>query len=223
MRRVEHPNPYRPKPVNAANDTELRALLRALDASQIDDATRCAIELQLLTGARPTEVRLATWTEFDFARAIWVLPGARVKSGREFRVHLSEEALAVLQRAKRIKRESKKSTFVFPGVRGGPMEKMAVARALSRLTDRIAKEGGKKLTPHDLRRTFRTMLSRLGVLPHVAELCMNHQERETMRRVYDGHDYFSEMANTWDRAGAHLAALEKGGATVTSINAAKVA
>jgi len=30
------------------------------------------------------------------------------------------------------------------------------------------------------------MLLRLGIALHVAELCMNHQEMETMRRVYDG-------------------------------------
>jgi hypothetical protein len=67
------------------------------------------------------------------------------------------------------------------------------------------------------------MLSRLGVLPHVAELCMNHQERETMRRVYDGHDYFNEMAVAWDRAGAHLAALRSGGAEVIPFSGARAA
>ncbi len=87
------------------------------------------------------------------------------------------------------------------------MEKMAVARALSRHADRVTEYGGKRLRPHDLRRTFRTMLSRLGIQPHVAELCMNHQETETMRRVYDGHDYSAEMAEAWDRAGAHVQAL----------------
>ena len=48
------------------------------------------------------------------------------------------------------------------------------------------------------------MLSRLGIAPHVAELCMNHQETETMRRVYDYHD---KMKEAWDKAGAHIAAL----------------
>jgi integrase len=100
---------------------------------------------------------------------------------------------------------------------------MAVARALARLADRVTKSGGKKLTPHDLRRTFRTMLSRLGVMPHIAELCMNHQERETMRRVYDGHDYFAEMVDAWEKAGAHLAALRSGGATVTAFKQARAA
>ena len=223
MRRVEHPKPYRPQPVNAANDAELRALLRVLGASSADEATKLAIEFQLLTGARPAEVRLSSWSEMDLKRATWTLPEAKVKSGRAFRVHLSPQALEVLRRAREIKRDGKRSPYVFPGGAGEPMEKMAVARALSRLTERVEGIGGKKLRPHDLRRTFRTLLSRLGVLPHVAELCMNHQERETMRRVYDGHDYFGEMADAWDRAGAHIATLRKGGASISSIKEARAA
>ena len=141
-----------------------------------------------------------------------------MKSGREFRIRLSPHALSVLKRARGL---SKKAELVFPGKNGQqvgqakPMEKMAVARALSRLAAKD--EGPRKLRPHDLRRTFRTMLSRLGVLPHVAELCMNHQETETMRRVYDGHDYTKELNDAWDLAGAHIASLRAGGAQVIPI------
>jgi integrase len=110
-------------------------------------------------------------------------------------------------------------TSCFQGANGGAMEKMAVTRALTRLSERLAKEGGKKLRPHDLRRTFRTILSRIGVAPHVAELCLNHQETETMRRVYDGHDYRAEMVDAWKRAGAHLGALRSGGALVIALPA----
>ena len=196
------------------------ALLRTVDESKLWESTKLVIEFQLLTGARPAEVRQATWAEVNSDRELWTIPADRVKSGRAFRVHLSKQALAVLDRAK-VNRGS--SDFLFPGSNGGAIEKMAVARALSRLADRAEDIGGKKLRPHDLRRTFRTMLSRLGIPPHVAELCMNHQETETMRRVYDGHDYFGECAAAWDSAGAHVAALRSGGAHVVPISAAKAA
>jgi integrase len=212
MHGVENPKPYRPAPVIAANDVEITALLKAVNDSQLWEATKLAIEFQLLTGVRPGEVRLAVWSEFNPAKAAWTIPAERVKSGRDFQVHLSEQALAVLGRASRI---SGHGTYVFPGAKGGAMEKMAIARALSRIAARG--ESAKKLRPHDIRRTFRTLLSRIGVAPHIAELCMNHQETETMRRVYDGHDYFAEMADAWDKAGAHIAALGKGGAQVIQI------
>jgi len=224
MRGIENPKPYRPQPVNAATDAEIVTMLRALDASSLWPATKLAIELQLLTGARPTEIRLATWGEIDVERRSWVLPDERVKSGRSFRIHLSTAAIRILEQARASATrfgDSRASEYVFAGAKGGPMEKMAIARALSRLADRTASIGGKKLRPHDVRRTFRTMLSRLGVLPHIAELCMNHQETETMRRVYDGHTFLEETTEAWDRVGAHVTALRQGGATVVSIRDAK--
>lgn len=216
MRSITNPKPYRPAPVNAASDAELVVLLRAVDASAMWPCTKLAIEFQLLTGARPGEVRDAMWEEFNLDRAQWLIPADRVKSGRAFRVHLSAQALNVLRQAHGLK--SERSNRVFPGANGQAMDKMAVARALARIAKRAEEEGGKKLRPHDLRRTFRTVLSRLGVQPHVAELCMNHLETETMRRVYDGHDYGADMAAAWDQAGVHLAVLRAGGAQVLTIN-----
>ncbi len=215
MRGIENPRPYRPAPVNAATDTELVALLAAVDESDMHLATKLLIEFQVLTGARPGEARLATWSEMRLDREQWVIPAGRVKSDREFRIHLSAHAQSVLARAKAIR--SDESDFVFPGAKGKEMDKMATARALARLAERVEAKGGKKLRPHDLRRTFRTMLSRLGVQPHIAELCMNHQETETMRRVYDGHDYSAEMIHAWDLVGSHVASLRNGGALVIPI------
>jgi len=215
MRGIENPRPYRPAPVNAANDDELVALLKAAADSAIHDATRLAIELQLLTGARPTEVRQATWKEFDLRKRLWVIPADRVKSGREFKIHLSDGAMTVLSHARKL--SAIKDGPVLPGKSGEPLDKMAVARALSRLQDRVVEQGGKALRPHDLRRSFRTLLSRLGVAPHIAELCMNHQEKEIMRRVYDGHDYFGEMRSAWELAGQHITALMQGGAKIYPI------
>jgi len=58
------------------------------------------IEFQLLTGTRPGEARLATWSEIDLDRAAWTIPSERVKSGRAFEIHLSRPAIALLGHAK---------------------------------------------------------------------------------------------------------------------------
>jgi integrase len=215
MRGIENPRPYRPAPVNAATDDEIVALLKAVEESSMHEATRLAIQLHLLTGARPTEVRQAMWNEFDLGKRQWLIPAERVKSGREFKIYLSDAAMATLGAAMKLSKE--KTGTVLPGKGGCPLDKMALARALSRLKNRLIETGGKALKPHDLRRSFRTLLSRLGVAPHIAELCMNHQEKETMRRVYDGHDYFGEMRSAWELAGQHITALMQGGAKVYSI------
>jgi integrase len=220
MRGIENPRPYRPAPVVAASDAEIVALLAELDKSRLWPSTKLAIEFQLLTGARPTEIRMATWGEMKTDRAVWVIPAERFKTDREHRIHLSKQALAVLDRARAhrpARTESGKPDYVFPGAKGAAMEKMAVARALSRMAARTVDAGGKKLRPHDVRRTLRTLMSRIGIAPHVAELCIGHIEKETMRRVYDGHDYWAEMVDAWDRAGAHIEALRNGGAIVIPI------
>lgn len=215
MRGIENPRPYRPAPVNAANDDEIVALLNAVEESSMHEATRLTIQLQLLTGARPTEVRQAMWNEFDLVKRLWVIPADRVKSGREFKIYLSDAAIATLGAAMKLSKE--RTGPVLPSKSGNPLDKMALARALRRLQERLAETGGKALKPHDLRRSFRTLLSRVGIAPHIAELCMNHQEKEIMRRVYDGHDYFSEMRSAWELAGQHITALMQGGAKVYSI------
>lgn len=219
MMGIENPRPYRPGLVNAATDAEVIDLLQTLDRSKAWQSTKLAVEFALLTGARSTEVRLMRWEEVKTTRALWTIPPERFKTNREHRVHLSAQALDILERAKA---GGGGCEYVFPGAKSSaselvptkPMEKHAMARALARLA---AKDDGlkKKLKPHDLRKTFRTMLSRIGVAPHIAELCIGHIEKETMRRVYDGHDFTAEMADAWDRVGAHIAALRAGGATVT--------
>ena len=46
---------------------------------------------------------------------------------------------------------------------------------------------------HDLRRTARSLLSRAGVLPHVAEQVLGHKIKG-VEGIYDRHDYAKEKA-----------------------------
>ena len=111
--RHRNPKPQRPKPVNAANDAQIIALLRGVYDSRMSEFTKLAIEFQLLTGARPTEARLATWDEFNLERHTWLIPAERIKSGRAFKAHLSSQAINVLERAEAIVDPT--NLFVFRG------------------------------------------------------------------------------------------------------------
>ena len=55
-----------------------------------------ALALLTLTAARCGEVLGARWSEFDLERKLWTVPAERMKSGREHRVPLAPEALALL-------------------------------------------------------------------------------------------------------------------------------
>ena len=80
------------------------------------------------------------------------------------------------------------------------------------LDSRITQATGKVLprwTLHDLRRTFRSGLGRLGVRPDVAELCINHA-RGTLQATYDRYRYEREMAQALALWADHVRAVVEG-------------
>ena len=70
-----------------------------------------ALEIAILTAAAPARCCGARWEEIDLDKAVWVIPGSRMKAGKEHRVPLSDRAVAILTALK----EMRTSDFVFPG------------------------------------------------------------------------------------------------------------
>jgi integrase len=64
-------------------------------------------------------------------------------------------------------------------------------------------------TVHDLRRTMRTGLGRLGVPPHIAELAINHAKAGIVA-VYDRYTYEAEVAAALAKWAEHVAAIVEG-------------
>ena len=65
----------------------------------------------ILTACRSGEVRGARWDEIDLAKAVWVIPGSRMKAGKEHRVPLSAEPSPFSWPLQ----EMRTGDFVFPG------------------------------------------------------------------------------------------------------------
>jgi integrase len=63
---------------------------------------------------------------------------------------------------------------------------------------------------HDLRRTFRSGLARLGVPPHVAELCVNHI-KGGVEAIYNKYRYEREIKSALAMWADHVAAIAEGG------------
>ena len=72
------------------------ALLRAIDGYQGQPSVMAALKLAPLVFVRPGELRGAQWREFDFDHAEWLIPGERMKMGRDHIVPLSAQALEIL-------------------------------------------------------------------------------------------------------------------------------
>jgi integrase len=59
---------------------------------------------------------------------------------------------------------------------------------------------------HDLRRTARSLLSRAGVNPDVAERCLGHR-MGGIRGVYDRHRYLDEMRAAFEALAGQIDAV----------------
>jgi integrase len=190
------------------SDRELALVWAATEDAVYPDAP--FVRLLCLLGVRRSELGQAKWPEFDLDKAVWQLEGTRTKTADPFAVPLPQAAIEILRALPRFN-----SGHVFAAARGaGPVNSFdAIKERLdSRLT---ALNGGKPLEPfifHDLRRSFRTGLSTLGVAPHIAELCIGHRQRG-IAAVYDTYRFAGERREAMERWAAHLRAVVEPGPT----------
>ena len=90
------------EPFKALPYEEVRAAIDTVDASTSFPGTKLAFKFLVLTAARTGEVRGATRDEIDIDQALWTIPAARMKGGKEHRVPLSTVAMEVLREAQEL-------------------------------------------------------------------------------------------------------------------------
>jgi integrase len=170
-----------------------------------------ALEFAILTAARTGEVIGAAWPEIDLEGRLWVIPGGRMKAGKEHRVPMSEPALAVLKEMEKVR----ESEFVFPGGKSRrPINNMAMAMTLRRL-------GRGDLTVHGFRSSFRDWAAeRTGFPAEVAEMALAHAVGDKVEAAYRRGDLFQKRRQLMD-AWARFCSAPAASATVGSIAAAK--
>lgn len=162
-----------------------------------------ALELCLITLQRAGEVAGAHIEEFNWDDKLWIIPAERMKGKRAHAVPLSTLALARFKAAF----ELSKSEFAFPA-RGGeaPLEAKRLTRAMARSCKAL---GVAHASPHDLRRTGRTLLTseRVGVGYEVAERVIAHLVGSAVSRVYDRNEYLREKRAALDAWAAELSRI----------------
>lgn len=143
-----------------------------------------ALEFAILTAARSGEVRGAVLEEFDLHEKVWTVPPGRMKAGREHRVPLTSQALAVIERALEL-RNPLASNIVFQGQRGGMLSDMALLQVARRL--------GVAAVPHGFRSTFRDWASERTNYPReVAEMALAHSIGNAVEAAYRRGDLFNK-------------------------------
>jgi integrase len=184
-------------------DGELRIFWNGIAepaAEEADEApalqSGLALRLALLTGTRRGEVAGICRSELadldNAVGALWTIPGARTKNGRDHAIPLAPRDPA--------------EQFLLPTLstkHNGHMRPESLTRAMSRFGERItvpdensehipdenmraamAAWKAKPPSPHDLRRTLETRLAALGIAKDIRDRCLNHVSGDVDRHSY---------------------------------------
>jgi integrase len=166
-----------------------------------------ALEFTILTAARTGEVIGARWDEIDLAKRLWVVPGSRMKAGREHRVPLGSRALAILEELPKV------NDFVFPGARSGGLGQMSLLQVLHRM-------GRADLTVHGFRSCFSDWCAERTAFPsELREMALAHAIGNKVEASYRRGDLFDKRRQLAEAWGRFCAAPATGGGEVVPLRA----
>lgn len=168
------------------DEADFGNFLRDLDAYTGAGVIKDAIKFQILTMARPGEVRGAVKREIDLEKRTWTIPAERTKMRREHIVPLSEQALTIVE-ANWPNIDGVE--LLFPSLNSNRkwLSENAFNSAIRRMG--YSKE---EVTAHGFRATASTILNNRGFDPDVIEAALAHQDRNAIRRTYNRATYWDQ-------------------------------
>lgn len=162
-------------------------LLRAIDAYTGHAITRLAMQVLPHVMARPGELRMAEWSEFDLDNAVWKISAERMKMRRPHEVPLSRQVVAYLQQLFLL---TGPDGYVFPAFHTSrrPLSENTVNQAFRRMGYAAG-----EVTAHGLRTTASTLLNESGKWsPDAIERSLAHADANSVRAIYNRGRYWDE-------------------------------
>ena len=163
------------------NDDELRAVWKAASENSTHGAI---VRVLLLTAQRLEKVSAMRWEDVGID-GVWRIPSEAREKGNAGELLLPQQALDIIKAQPRFA----SCQYVFAGRGSGHYKSWTHAKRAMDAKLRIP-----EWRLHDLRRTARSLMSRAGVLPHVAEQVLGHAI-PGVQGVYDRHQYTQEKAH----------------------------
>jgi len=185
---------------------EFGGLLRDIDSYRGWYAVVYALKLLPLVFTRPSELRLAEWTEVDLELAQWDIPAGRMKMRNAHVVPLASQAVEIL---KELRTYSGDSQFLFPTPRqrGKPISNVALLNGLRRMG-----YGTGDVTAHGFRATARTLLDEyLRVKPAVIEAQLAHRVSDALGTAYNRTQHLEERREMMQQWADYLDTLKAQG------------
>jgi integrase len=171
------------------DEKQLGALMVSIDEYDGWPTIRAALQLLPLTMTRPGDVRLMRRSEIDFGKALWRIPGERMKMRRAHDVPLSKQAVRILEDIWPL---SEHGQLVLPSIRSArkPLSENSMNAALRRMG-----YSQDEMTAHGFRSAASTILNERGFNPDVIEAALAHQDGNDVRRAYNRAAYWPERVN----------------------------
>lgn len=152
--------------------------------------TELAMRLLILTAVRSKPLRFIRLDEIE--GDVWTIPSEAVKGRKDatsdFRVPLSQEALAVIEQAKPFARDG----YLFPSIRKGVISDATMSRFMERR--------GMVERPHGFRSSFRDWTAEAtNTARDVAETCLGHVSGGVVERAYKRTDFLEQRRVLMER------------------------
>ena len=173
------------------SDNEIRLFWQWLESNKCELATNSALKLALLTGQRVDEI--CTIHEHNIQGDWWLIPNP--KNSIPHTVFLTDSVKAIIEAL----RPHSRNGYLLINTTNNPKEADTLPNAMRDAV--IAWESSPRPTPHDLRRTFTTGISKLGFNRLVQDKVTNHKD-SSVGGIYDRNDYAKEKRQAmeaWER------------------------
>lgn len=189
-------------------DDELEAVWKASG-----EGSRRVFRLIILWGTRSKETAIIArkWVSpiEGTNEGVMIIPG--YEDGKRVTKNGRDHAIPLLPLAEETLAASPPGDFYFPGRYGS--DRSLKAGSLAELRRKVQKDSGTSgWRAHDLRRTFRTNMARLGVPKDLAEILLNHAP-ETLDEIYDRWAYLPEKREALAKYEAFVVNLVRSGTT----------
>ena len=186
VRRMARTKPAERKRERILDDDELRTLWPYLTGT-----FGGIVKLLLLAAQRREKVAAMRWSDITID-GVWTIPAEAREKGNAREMALPPLALDVIRAQPRIVGND----YVFAGRTSGAFNGFSKAKA-----SLDAKAAMPPWVLHDLRRTARSLMSRAGVRPDIAERVLGHAIAG-VEGIYDRHSYAEEKQDALQRLAA---------------------
>ncbi|MBD2822073.1 integrase arm-type DNA-binding domain-containing protein [Xenorhabdus sp. 42] len=170
-------------------EKELSDFLKSINGNYYIPYYQNIFYLLIVFGARTVEIRMSKMDEWDLEQKLWTVPECNSKTRKKIIRPIPD---AIFEKIKMLKHQNRHSEYLLGELKDYTTVSMAGCRVWERL------KHNEKWVLHDLRRTFATMLSDMGIAPHIVELLLGHTLGGILA-VYNRSQYLPEKLDALNK------------------------